>query len=138
MCETLLADTRDALLRLVLAGGPLPPRRHLLQIHADPAQALRAGPSSWRASGCTAAQCARLAHPDRNALARAHHWASQPGHHLLPIHGDDYPVLLRHHPQAPLVLFVQGNPAMLWHPGVAVVGSRTPSPSGAELAAEAT
>jgi DNA processing protein len=136
MCETLLPDTRDALLRLVLAGGPLPPRRHLLQAHADPALALRAGPSAWRASGCTPEQCARLACPDPDALALAHHWAAQPGHHLLPIQGADYPVLLRHHPQAPPVLFVQGDPATLWHPGVAVVGSRTPSPSGAELAAE--
>ena len=67
MCETLLPDTRDALLRLVLAGGPLPPRRRLLQTHADPALALRAGPSSWRASGCTAEQCARLAHKLRGA-----------------------------------------------------------------------
>lgn len=136
MCETLPPDTRDALLRLVLAGGPLPPRRRLLQAHADPALALRAGPSSWRANGCTPEQCARLACPDPVALALAHHWAAHPGHHLVPIHSDDYPMLLRHHPQAPLVLFVQGDPATLWHPGVAVVGSRTPSPSGAELAAE--
>lgn len=126
----------DALLRLVLAGGSLPARRALLDQHGDAGRALCAGPAAWRAAGCNAAQRARLALPDPDALARALQWLALPGHHLLPLTSPDYPVLLRHLPQAPLALFVQGHPATLWHPGVAVVGSRTPSPSGAELAAD--
>ena len=129
-------DAIDALLRLVLAGGSVPARRRLLDLHGDAAQTLRAGPGGWRAAGCTPAQCARLAHPEPAWLACAHAWLAQPDHHLLALTDPDYPVLLRHQPEAPPALFVQGDPAALWHPAVAVVGSRTPSPSGAELAAE--
>ncbi|HAI45985.1 hypothetical protein D3C87_198970 [compost metagenome] len=135
MCP-LLSDDTDALLRLVLAGGSVAPRRRLLQHHGDPSQAVRAGPAAWRAAGCAPAQCTRLARPEPDWLACAQAWLAAPDHHLLAITDPDYPVLLRHQPEAPVALFVQGDPAALWHPGVAVVGSRTPSPSGAELAAE--
>lgn len=131
-----LTDATDALLRLVLAGGSVPARRRLLDLYGDAPQALRAGPSGWRAAGCSPEQCARLAHPDPAWLARAQAWLVEPDHHLLALTDPDYPVLLRHPSEAPVALFVQGAPAALWHPAVAVVGSRTPSPSGAELAGE--
>lgn len=132
----LLTDDSDAVLRLALAGGSVPSRRRLLEQHGDAGHALRAGPAAWRAAGCSPGQCSRLASPDPALLARAQAWLAEPDHHLLSITSEDYPVLLRHQPEAPPGLFVQGDPAALWHPGVAVVGSRTPSPSGAELAAE--
>ncbi|MEG2802964.1 DNA-processing protein DprA [Stenotrophomonas sp.] len=135
MCP-LYSDDTHALLRLVLAGGAATPRRRLLDQHGDAGQALRAGPAAWRAAGCIPAQCARLAQPEPAWLAAGLAWLAEPGHHLLAITDPDYPVLLRHLPEAPPALFVQGDPAALWHPGVAVVGSRTPSPTGAELAAD--
>ncbi|WP_313344510.1 DNA-processing protein DprA [Stenotrophomonas sp.] len=131
-----LPSSTEALLRLVLAGGALAPRRALLAGFDDPALALRAGPSAWRAAGCNTEQRALLALPDRATLAHGLHWLAQPDRHLLAIGSDDYPSLLTRVDQAPLALFVQGDPTALWHPGVAVVGSRTPSPSGAELAGE--
>ena len=135
MCPFFTDDT-EALLRLVLAGGSVPPRRRLIERHGDALQALRAGPAAWRGAGCGPAQCARLAQPDPTWLACATAWLAQPDHHLVGIDDPDYPILLRHQPEAPPALFVQGDPDALWHPGVAVVGSRTPTPSGAELAAE--
>lgn len=126
----------EALLRLVLAGGAIAPRRLLLSRFDDPAAALRAGPSAWRAAGCTPEQRALLALPEPRALARALAWLEHPGRHLFAAGDADYPCLLRELDTAPLALFITGDPAALWHPGVAVVGSRTPSPSGAELAAE--
>lgn len=125
----------EALLRLVLAGGAIGPRRLLLSRFDDPACALRAGPSAWRAAGCTAEQRALLALPEPRALARGLAWLERPDRHLLGATDADYPDLLRELDTAPLALFIEGDPAALWHPGVAVVGSRTPSPSGAELAA---
>lgn len=124
------------LLTLLLAGGPTRPRRRLLHEHGDAERALAAGPSAWRAAGCDAAQCGRLQTPDSAALARSLRWLEHDNHHLLACTHADYPPLLRQMPQVPLALFVQGQPARLWHPGVAVVGSRTPSPAGGELAAE--
>ncbi|WP_312325712.1 DNA-processing protein DprA [Stenotrophomonas sp.] len=126
----------EALLRLVLAGGAIGPRRTLLTRFETPADALRSGPAAWRAAGCSAEQRARLALPEREALARGLRWLEQPGRHLLPAGDPDYPPLLGERDTAPLALFIHGDPAALWHPGVAVVGSRTPSPTGGELAAE--
>ncbi|WP_367347104.1 DNA-processing protein DprA [Stenotrophomonas bentonitica] len=126
----------EALLRLVLAGGAIAPRRTLLTRFETPADALRGGPSAWRAAGCSAGQRARLALPEREALALGLRWLEQPGRHLLPAGDPDYPTLLGELDTAPLALFIHGDPAALWHPGVAVVGSRTPSPTGGELAAE--
>jgi DNA processing protein len=131
-----LPASTDALLRLVLAGGAPEPLHGLLAAHGSADAALRAGPSAWRAAGCTPAQRARLARPEPEALDRGRHWLAQPGRHLLSLEDEDYPDLLREAARAPLALFVAGNPAALWHPGVAVVGSRHPSPSGAELAGE--
>jgi len=126
----------EALLRLVLAGGAPGPRRTLLERFADPAQALRAGPAAWRSAGCSAQQRAVLALPDAAMVTRGLRWLERSGRHLVPIVDPDYPDLLRDLDTAPLALFIEGDPAALWHPGVAVVGSRTPSPSGAELATE--
>ena len=126
----------EALLRLVLAGGAPGPRRTLLERFADPAQALRAGPTAWRSAGCSAQQRALLALPDAAMVTRGLRWLERPRRHLVSIREADYPALLRDLETAPLALFIDGDPAALWHPGVAVVGSRTPSPSGAELASD--
>jgi DNA processing protein len=126
----------EALLRLVLAGGAIAPRRTLIDRFGTPAQALRSGPAAWRAAGCSAEQRARMTLPDPDALAHGLHWLEQPGRHLLSSGDPDYPTLLGELETAPLALFVHGDPTALWHPGVAVVGSRTPSPTGAELAGE--
>jgi DNA processing protein len=46
----------------------------------------------------------------------------------------DYPALLRRAPHPPAALHVAGDPMLLWHPAVAIVGSRAPSAAGAEHA----
>ena len=49
------------LLRLVLAGGRLAPRRQLLSNHCGDARAaMAAGPGGWRAAGLSEAQVAAL------------------------------------------------------------------------------
>jgi len=126
--------TSTALLTLVLAGGALPPRLRLLRAFPDAAAALRAGPSAWRAAGCTPAQRARLALPDEPYLARGLAWLAEDQHHLLGLTDPDYPALLAQIEEPPLALFVDGEPARLWHPAVAVVGSRSPTPGGREHA----
>lgn len=123
-----------ALLTLVLAGGALPPRLRLLRQFPDAAAALRAGPTAWRAAGCTPAQRARLALPDARYLAHALAWLVDDRHHLLALTDPDYPALLAQIEEPPVALFVDGDPARLWHPAVAVVGSRSPSPGGREHA----
>lgn len=124
----------EALARLVLAGGPLAPRRALLLASGDAAAALDLGVAGWRAHGCSAEQCAALQQPDPTALAATLRWLQQPGQQLLGCTDPAFPPLLQDIPQPPLALFVAGDPSVAWHPSVAVVGSRSPTPTGRALA----
>lgn len=130
------SDRALALLALVACGGATAPRRLLLDAYPDPLAALAAGAAGWRACGLTAAQVAalRAADPATGLVLRARAWLDDPNHHLIGWHDPDYPPLLRRSPNPPLALFVAGEPARLWHPAVAVVGSRSPSPAGRDNA----
>ncbi len=128
-------DDATALARLVLAGGPAQCRRQLLDRHGSPAAALAAGAGAWRASGLDPAQIAVLQDPAiGEALARTRDWLQVPGHHLVGWHDADYPPPLRTLSSPPLALFIDGDPALLWRPAVAVVGSRTPTSGGRDNA----
>ncbi|HEY0504750.1 MAG TPA: DNA-processing protein DprA [Lysobacter sp.] len=127
-------ESLAALLHLVAAGGGTEARRTLLERHAGPVEALRAGAPAWREAGLSQAQMDLLAR--RAPLpARWQDWLGDARHHLVGWHDPDYPPSLRRGPNPPLALFVAGEPARLWHPCVAVVGSRGPTPSGRDNAA---
>ncbi len=123
-----------ALLKLILAGGAVASRRGLLEAHATPAKSLAAGAPAWRAAGLAEPQMQRLRQPDAAELQRALDWLALPGHHLIGWHDPDYPPLLRQIGSPPLALFIDGDPALLWHAGVAVVGSRSPTAGGRDNA----
>lgn len=125
----------EALLRLVAAGGAAAPRKALLDHHASPAEALAAGASAWRAFRLSDTQVSALLKPDHATLDQAQQWLAEPDHHLLGWNDPDYPPLLKRSTNAPLALFVAGDPALLWHPSVAVVGSRAATPAGRDNAA---
>lgn len=128
-------EDRAALLALVLAGGAMAARRALLDVHhASPAAALAAGRTAWRAAGLNDEQVDRLRQPDAALYERGLAWLQLPNHHLIGWHHPDYPPLLRRLSSPPLALFVDGDPALLWHPAVAVVGSRAPSAGGRDNA----
>ncbi|KRG37409.1 DNA processing protein DprA [Stenotrophomonas panacihumi] len=128
------AEERDAWLALVLAGGAIASRQMLLTLHGSAAAALSAGPAAWLAAGCDDAQRAALAQPPSGPLRHARRWLEAAGHHFIGWDHPAYPPLLRESPQPPLALFVAGEPALLAHPGVAIVGSRRPSAGGRDHA----
>lgn len=129
-----MTDQTDALLILLAAGGAVAARRRLLESHPTPEAALAAGIRNWRSHGLDDTQCAALQRPDPAALARSQAWLAEPDHHLLGWQDPDYPALLRRIASPPLALFVAGDPACLWHPSVAVVGSRSPTAGGRDNA----
>ena len=129
-----MPEDSHALLNLILAGGAVASRRALLDMHQTPARSVAAGAPAWRAAGLGDAQVQRLRQPPREELQRSLDWLARPGHRLLGWHDPDYPPLLRRISSPPLALFVDGDPALLWHAGVAIVGSRSPTAGGRDNA----
>jgi len=129
-----MPEQTSALLALVLSGGAVAPRRGLLDMHLNPVRCLAAGAPAWRAAGLAENQIQRLRKPEEAELQRALQWLDHPRHHLIGWQDPDYPALLKQISSPPLALFVDGDPTLLWHPGVAVVGSRSPTAGGRDNA----
>lgn len=68
--------------------------------------------------------------PDMERIAADHDWVAQPNHHFVTCQDADYPALLADVPGAPAALFIVGEPARLWMPQIAIVGSRNASQGG--------
>lgn len=89
-----------------------------------------------RRAGLNGSQVTALRRPDRDALEADAAWLAGEGHGLLTADDEDYPALLLRIPDPPPVLYVQGDPAALWSPQLAVVGSRNPTAGGRDNARE--
>lgn len=63
-------------------------------------------------------------------------WLAQPGNSLLPLQSPAFPALLAQLPDAPVQLYVRGDPSVLELPCLAIVGSRNPTRGGARNAFE--
>jgi DNA processing protein len=64
-------------------------------------------------------------------------WLTRGPHRcVLPFAAAHYPAALRDAPSPPMLLFAEGDAALLQSPSIAVVGSRTPSPMGIDVASE--
>jgi DNA processing protein len=67
-------------------------------------------------------------------IAATLQWLADPRHHLLSVDDPAYPALLREIDDAPVLLYVSGRLDLLDRPALAMVGSRNPSPLGAQTA----
>ncbi len=63
-------------------------------------------------------------------LQRVSDWLFDPEHHVILWEDDDYPPLLRTIPDPPLILYVRGSTDCLYHPQLAIVGSRNATQGG--------
>lgn len=132
---TQAGDERDAWLTLIRAPG-LGARivRERLQTEGSAVAVLARLRREPAASGISDATRAALIDPDHEALEGDRAWLAQPDHHLLTWSDADYPALLRDVPRPPVALFVRGDPAVLWQPQLAMVGSRNPTAGGRDNA----
>lgn len=128
-------DEHDALLRLLTSGAAASAIRRLLDTHGSAACVLRAGARDWASHGLAAATCNAIRNPDPSLLARGQAWLESPTHQLVGWSQADYPPLLRRIPSPPSMLFLAGDPGLLWRPAVAIVGSRAATAGGCTNAA---
>lgn len=128
-------ENHDALMVLARARLPDALFRQLLATTASPAEALAVA-RHGAGLPLPAASREALARPCPRRLAADRDWLARPGRSLLAWGDPDYPALLRRCPWPPPLLFLHGDAGLLWHPQVALVGSRRPSPAGRRRAGE--
>jgi len=128
-----MKDARSLLI-LLRCGATATVLRRLLDAFGSPTAILAAGESAWRAAALTAECIEALLRPDAARLRADLDWLDPANHHLIGWHSPDYPALLRSSAHPPAALFVRGDADLLWHPQVAVVGSRRPTAGGRDNA----
>jgi DNA processing protein len=132
-----MSDAAAAWLRFSLTPGiPLEAAHRVAELPGGLATLIDAGRTAMAAAGIPPEAARALAGPAPEWLPAALEWLAEPGHDLLTLADPDYPPLLRLAPGAPVALFLRGNRALLGIPHFAIVGSRNPTPQGAENAYE--
>src|ERR1700722_9377661 len=123
-------------LSLTLTPGLGPTRsRKLVEHFGGPEAIFRASLTELEAAGIQAVSAQSLATGKSAELAREEiARASAAGVHLISMHDPFYPPRLKEIYDPPLVLYVQGNPEVLTKPGIAMVGTRHPTPYGSGMA----
>ncbi len=106
----------------------------LLDQYGDAAAVIASGRGALEQHGLPTPAIEALLRPDEKQIDADLEWLAAPGHHLVSRHDPHYPPLLGTTPGAPLALFVDGDPAFLAQPQLAIVGSRTPTETGRDNA----
>jgi DNA processing protein len=101
-----------------------------------PTALLNASAGALRSLGVPPAAAAALHSPDANAIGLDERWLDAPGRRLVTWGSADYPALLAAIPDAPLVLFAEGEAGLLALPQLAMVGARNPTAIGRDTATQ--
>lgn len=110
-------------------------RYYQLSEHMSLAELVALPASTLQQIGFTQRQSHVLCYESERWVEQALQWqAEDPNHHIIPFDHPFYPPLLKETRQPPLVLFVKGMAELLQQPQIAMVGSRSPSPTGRKVA----
>jgi len=118
------------------------PGLHAGSLHGTGSEAVspqslpRESTAALAALGLGAAAIEALRNPAADGIAADERWLAGPGRQLVTWGSPSYPMLLASIADAPLVLFVEGDPSTLTLPQLAVVGSRNPTRIGRDTAAQ--
>ena len=135
---TVADDELAAWLRLLETPGIGRQRaRRLLLAFGGPREIFEASPAAWREvlDGHKVSEALAQAPEGHDTLvARTAQWLQQPGCHLLVLGDPQYPAAWMELTDPPLVLHARGRLELLGIGALAVVGSRHPTPQGADNA----
>lgn len=116
--------------------GPIGQRRLLKNFGGTPEQLFAADRKILQANGLKSNTLKYFQSPDWQEIERDLAWLEQANHHLITILDKRYPPLLKEISDAPMVLFVSGDPELIQSIQLGVVGSRNPSSGGKRIARE--
>jgi DNA processing protein len=134
---TPLMDELSAWLILIRAPGlQAGTLRDLLDVFGDAPSIVRASRGALHAAGASSAFVDWLASRHDEELRTDLRWLERDGHHLVRCTDEWYPALLHRLIDAPAGLLVRGDPGVLTLPQLAIVGSRSPTSYGREIAAD--
>ncbi|MBS0193849.1 MAG: DNA-protecting protein DprA [Proteobacteria bacterium] len=126
-------DNARAWIALIRAGVAVSALRTLVDEAGSASAALGLPDARWRQAGEKGDALRRLRAGEPIPTADLA-WLEHDTHHLLGWDDPDYPALLRRIASPSPVLFVEGDADLLWHPQVAVVGSRHATAGGTDNA----
>jgi DNA processing protein len=125
------AEDAEAWLRFALTPGLGPStQRKLLRALGGPREVLAASSSELVRAAGESVVSALHAGADTELIQHSIAWLREPGNHLLTLADQRYPRALLETADPPLLLFVKGRVELLDHAALAIVGSRTATPSG--------
>lgn len=109
----------------------------LLELFTHPRQLFESSSAELLQAGLKPSETEKLKSPDWQGVAEDFAWLeSHPDHHILTLFDPRYPLLLKELSDPPIVLYVNGDPELLMMPQIALVGSRTATPTGLQIATE--
>jgi DNA processing protein len=109
----------------------------LLETFGSAEAIISASPARLRSAGLGNQAIEALASVNETLVTDDLRWLQEAdNNHFLTITDPAYPELLRQIPDPPAWLFLKGDPDLLYHPQLAVVGSRNPTRGGRENATE--
>lgn len=104
--------------------------KHCLTVLGSIDKVFRASTTELQHIGLSLKDAQTFAAPNWTQVEKDLAWAQSNPNHLICIDDPHYPPLLKETADAPLVLFVQGDPHILSKQQIAIVGSRNASPQG--------
>ncbi len=110
---------------------------HLIKQFGSAKVAYEASNADWKKAGLPDSVIASRTNDVEKSAASAIKWfESSENRHILTIDDARYPELLKIVDDAPMILFVEGNPSILSAPQLGMVGSRHPTKEGEQNAYE--